>query len=88
VADPAPPEIIVSTEPAEIIVTEGAPDVASVEGTLADATDLHPQAVGFEAQMDMGLARQAYWPDAEGTGFHWVVESRTKNGMEPVRGPS
>ncbi len=31
--DAAPPEIIVATEPAEIIVTEGAPDFASVEGT-------------------------------------------------------
>jgi hypothetical protein len=30
--------------------------------------------------MDRGLARQAYWPDAEGMGFHWVVESRTKKG--------
>lgn len=48
-------------------------------GVLADVADLHPQAVGFEAQMAAGFARQAYWPDAE-LGFHWVVESRTKRG--------
>ena len=48
-------------------------------GTLADVTDLHPEAVGFEAEMPAGLARMAYWP-AEGGGFHWVVESRTKKG--------
>jgi hypothetical protein len=55
-------------------------DGKRAEGVLADVSDLHPAAVGFEAQMDRGLARQAYWPDAEGTGFHWVVESRTKKG--------
>lgn len=49
------------------------------EGTVADVTDLHPQAIGFEAQMPAGLARMAYWPD-EGQGFVWVVESRTKKG--------
>ena len=48
-------------------------------GLLADVTDLHPQAIGFEAQMPGGLARQAYWPDEE-DGFHWVVESKTKKG--------
>jgi hypothetical protein len=48
-------------------------------GKLADVTDIHPQAVGFEAQMPAGLARMAYWP-AEGDGFHWVVESRSKKG--------
>lgn len=48
-------------------------------GTLADVTDLHPQAIGFEAQMPSGFARQAYWPDDE-EGFHWVVESKTKKG--------
>jgi hypothetical protein len=49
------------------------------QGTVADVTDLHPEAVGFEAQMPAGLARMAYWPDGEG-GFFWVVESRTKKG--------
>jgi len=49
------------------------------QGVLAEASDLHPLAVGFEAHMDAGLARQVYWPD-EGDGFHWVVESKTKKG--------
>ena len=49
------------------------------EGVLADVTDVHPEAVGFEADMPAGRARMAYWPAADG-GFHWVVESRTKTG--------
>lgn len=49
------------------------------EGTLADVTDLHPEAVGFEADMPAGRARMAYWPAGDG-GFHWVVESKTKTG--------
>lgn len=49
------------------------------EGTLADVTDLHPEAVGFEAEMPAGRARMAYWPASDG-GFHWVVESKTKSG--------
>ncbi|MBS1791011.1 MAG: hypothetical protein JST85_25085 [Acidobacteria bacterium] len=48
-------------------------------GKLADVSDLHPEAIGFEAQMPAGLARMAYWPD-EVEGFHWVVESKTKKG--------
>jgi hypothetical protein len=49
-------------------------------GTFADVTDLHPSAIGFQAQMDAGLARMAYWPDeeADGEGFRWVVESLNK----------
>jgi len=54
-------------------------DGKNSQGTLADVTDLHPRAIGFEAQMPAGLARQAYWPDEEG-GFYWAVESRTKKG--------
>jgi hypothetical protein len=49
------------------------------EGQLADVSDVHPQAIGFEAQMPAGLARMVYWPTADG-GFHWVVESKTKKG--------
>jgi hypothetical protein len=49
------------------------------QGTLADVTELHPEAIGFEAQMPAGLARMAYWPDAEG-GFVFVVESKNKKG--------
>jgi hypothetical protein len=48
-------------------------------GTVADVTDLHPEAIGFEAQMPAGLARMAYWPNEDG-GFFWVVESKTKKG--------
>jgi hypothetical protein len=49
------------------------------QGRLADVTDLHPEAVGFEADMPAGRARMAYWPD-EGGGFRFVVESKTKKG--------
>ncbi|MCB9514016.1 MAG: hypothetical protein R3C71_07605 [Candidatus Krumholzibacteriia bacterium] len=49
------------------------------EGRLADVTDVHPEAVGFEAQMPAGLARMVYWPADDG-GFHWAVESKTKKG--------
>lgn len=48
-------------------------------GNVADATDIHPEAVGFEAQMDAGLARQVYWPDGAG-GFFWAVEANRKSG--------
>ena len=51
------------------------------QGAMADVTDLHPEAVGFEADMPAGRARMAYWPAEEG-GFHWVVESRTKKGWK------
>ena len=54
-------------------------DKKQSNGTLADVTDIHPQAVGFEAEMPAGLARMAYWPGDE-DGFHWVVESKTKKG--------
>jgi hypothetical protein len=49
------------------------------QGVLADVTDLHPEAIGFVAEMPAGQARQAYWPEPGG-GFRWVVESRTKKG--------
>ncbi len=49
------------------------------EGKIADVSDLHPEAVGFEAKMPAGLARMAYWP-AEDGGVLFVVESRTKKG--------
>lgn len=49
------------------------------QGKLADASDVHPQAVGFEAQMPAGLARNIYWPDGSG-GFYWAVESHTQKG--------
>jgi hypothetical protein len=51
------------------------------QGALADVTDIHPQAVGFEAQMPAGLARMIYWPHKAG-GFNWAVEAKTKNGWK------
>ena len=54
-------------------------DGKNAQGKIADVSDIHPEAVGFEAQMPAGLARQAYWPD-EQEGFHWVVEAKTKTG--------
>ncbi len=51
------------------------------QGASADVTDLHPEAVGFEAQMPAGLARMAYAPDGEG-GFVFVVESKNKKGWK------
>ncbi len=49
------------------------------QGVMADVTDLHPEAVGFEAETPAGRARMAYWPE-EGGGFRWVVESKTTKG--------
>ena len=49
------------------------------EGSIADVTDIHPQAIGFEAQMPAGLARMAYWPDDAG-GVRWAVEAKNAKG--------
>jgi len=49
------------------------------EGHLADGTDVHPEAICFEAQMHAGLARMVYWPHPE-EGFNWAVESKVKKG--------
>jgi hypothetical protein len=50
-------------------------------GRLADGSDVHPEAIAFEAQMPAGLARMLYWPREEGVaGFQFAVESRTKKG--------
>ena len=54
-------------------------DKKQSNGVLADVKDIHPEAIGFEAEMPAGLARMAYWPD-DVEGFHWVVESKTKKG--------
>lgn len=48
-------------------------------GQIVDASDIHPSALAFQANMPAGIARQVYWPDAE-EGFHWVVESSTQKG--------
>lgn len=48
-------------------------------GYLANASDIHPDAICFEAQMPAGLARMIYWPD-QNSGFRWAVENKVKNG--------
>ena len=54
-------------------------DGKNARGWMADVTDVHPEAIGFEADMPPGRARQAYYPHEDG-GFVWVVESQTKKG--------
>lgn len=50
-------------------------------GRLADGSDVHPEAIAFEAQMPAGLARMLYWPPEDGgEGFLFAVESKTKKG--------
>ncbi len=49
------------------------------QGQISDGTDVHPDAICFEAQMTAGLARMIYWTDEEG-GFYWAVESKNKKG--------
>jgi hypothetical protein len=54
-------------------------DGKNSQGILADVSDLHPKAIGFEAQMAAGLARMVYWPNDIG-GITWIVEAKTKKG--------
>ena len=49
------------------------------QGEIADGTDIHQEAISFEANMPAGLARMVYWPADDG-GFHWAVESKVKKG--------
>lgn len=56
-------------------------DGKNSEGSIADGSDVHPQAICFHAQMPAGLARMIYWPDPDG-GFHWAVESKTIKGWK------
>jgi hypothetical protein len=51
------------------------------EGWEADVTDVHEEAVGFEAQMPAGLARMIYWPAPDG-GMMWAVEAKNKKGWK------
>jgi hypothetical protein len=48
-------------------------------GKMIDVTDVHPEAIGFEAQMPAGTARMVYWPGEE-KGFFWAVESKIIKG--------
>jgi len=54
-------------------------DGKNSKGQLADGTDVHPEAISFEANMPAGLARMIYWPNEDGS-FSWAVESKTKKG--------
>ncbi|GAB4191225.1 MAG: hypothetical protein Tsb002_19720 [Wenzhouxiangellaceae bacterium] len=58
-----------------------ASDCKHAHGTLDSASDIHPQAIVFIAQMPAGLARQIYWPD-DGDGFYWAVEAHNKSGWK------
>jgi hypothetical protein len=49
------------------------------QGVTTDVTDVHLEAIGFEAKMPAGIARMIYWPADDG-GFHWAVESMNKKG--------
>ena len=51
------------------------------EGTIADGSDVHPQAITFEAEMPAGRARMIYWPNEDG-GFNWAVEAKNKKGWK------
>ena len=54
-------------------------DGKNSQGKLADGTDVHPEAICFEAEMPAGLARMIYWPNPE-SGFNWAVEAKTNKG--------
>jgi hypothetical protein len=56
------------------------------EGRLAEAADILPDALAFEARMPAGLARMLYWPLEDGPGFHFAVESRAKTGWNRFLG--
>ena len=49
------------------------------QGKLSDGTDVHPEAICFEAEVPARIARMIYWPDPV-RGFHWAVESKNKKG--------
>ena len=51
------------------------------QGTLADGSDVHAEAIAFEAQMPAGLARMIYWPGDDGA-VNWAVESKNKKGWK------
>jgi hypothetical protein len=49
------------------------------EGKLTDASDIHEEAIAFEAKMPAGIARMVYWPDGE-DGLFWAAESKSAKG--------
>ena len=52
------------------------------QGSLTDASDIHPEAVAFVAEMPDGVARMVYWPDGDG-GVFWVVGPKTRRAGTP-----
>lgn len=73
--------IIGTNSDGEIAFWSFTSDGKNSTGTIADVSDIHPEAIGFEAQMPAGLARMTYWPD-EADGFYWAVESKNKKGWK------
>ena len=63
----------------EIVFWSFTSDGKRSQGKLADGTDVHPEAIAFEAQMPAGLARMIYWPGENGA-IMWAVESKTRKG--------
>ena len=53
------------------------------EGEWVDVRRAHPEAFGFQARMPAGLGRMIFFP-ADGPGFHWVVEAKTKKGWTRI----
>ena len=71
--------IYAAGEKGEIVFWSFTSDGKRSQGALTDGSDVHPEAVAFEAQMPAGLARMIYWPGENGT-LMWAVESKTKRG--------
>jgi hypothetical protein len=63
----------------EIFFRSFTSDGKNSHGNIGDGSDVHPEAICFEAEMPAGIARMVYWPDAS-EGFHWAVESKNKKG--------
>jgi len=62
----------------EIVFWSFTSDGKNSTGKLSDGSDVHAEAICFEAQMPAGTARMIYWPNEE--GFNWAVESKNKKG--------
>ncbi len=70
---------IIGMEEGKISFWSFTSDGKKSKGSISDGTDIHPEAICFEAQMPAGLARMIYWPNPEG-GFNWAVESKNTKG--------
>jgi hypothetical protein len=70
---------IIGIKDAKISFWSFTSDGKNSQGAIADGTDIHAEAICFEAEMPAGLARMIYWPNESG-GFNWAVESKTKKG--------